>query len=114
MAYYASAQTRRLFSRCGALRSSVSLFKAVLQYFWYFLATMSLLTDEHIESLIEEIEKRPALYKKSLKEYSDINLKKNQWLEVCEAVVPNWSHLDSEEKTKQGRYSLIYSLVVQG
>lgn len=68
---------------------------------------MALITDELIETLIEEIEKRPALYKKSLKEYSDVNIKKNLWLEVCEAVVPGWNQFDSQEKTKQGRYLFI-------
>jgi hypothetical protein len=37
---------------------------------------MSLLSDQGIEKLIDETEKRPALYNKTLKEYLDNNLKK--------------------------------------
>jgi hypothetical protein len=38
--------------------------------------------DQSIEKLIEEVEKRPALYLKSLKEYSDTNHKQKLWEEV--------------------------------
>ena len=34
--------------------------------------------DQSIEKLIDEVEKRPALYLKSRKEYSDINYKKKE------------------------------------
>jgi len=57
-----------------------------------------MLVETSIENLIEEIEKRPALYKKQLKEYSDINLKEKLWEEVCEVVIPDWN-----EKTKEGK-----------
>ncbi|GLV33334.1 hypothetical protein CBL_08604 [Carabus blaptoides fortunei] len=63
---------------------------------------MALLVETCITNLIEEIEKRPALYKKSLKEYSDANLKKKLWVEVCEVVVPDWNVLSAEDKTKEG------------
>ena len=53
--------------------------------------------------LISEIEKRPALYDYSLKEYSDKGLKDSLWGEVCEAVVPEWSKLDSPEKRAKGK-----------
>jgi len=62
-----------------------------------------MLVETSIENLIEEIEKRPALYKKQLKEYSDINLKKKLWEEVCEVVIPDWNELSAQEKTKQGK-----------
>jgi hypothetical protein len=32
--------------------------------------------DENIETLIEEVEKRPAIYNKTLKEYANINIEK--------------------------------------
>jgi len=32
--------------------------------------------DENTETLIEEVEKRPAIYNKTLKEYANINIKK--------------------------------------
>ena len=35
------------------------------------------------------MEKRPEPYNKATPEYSDKNLKKKLWIEVCEAVVPN-------------------------
>jgi hypothetical protein len=38
--------------------------------------------DQSIEKLIEEVEKRTALYLKSLKEYSDTNHKRRLWEEV--------------------------------
>jgi hypothetical protein len=40
------------------------------------------LSDQGIETLTDEIEKRPALYNKTLKGYLDKNLKK-----VCEALL---------------------------
>lgn len=59
--------------------------------------------DENVENLIEEVEKRPAIFNKSLKEYSNINLKKKLWEEVCVAVIPNWNDLGGEDKTKTGK-----------
>nr|CAH7752070.1 unnamed protein product [Callosobruchus chinensis] len=47
-----------------------------------------MLIEMSIENLIE-VEKRPALYKKSLKEYSDLNDKRKLWEEVCQAVIPS-------------------------
>ncbi|VVC91850.1 unnamed protein product [Leptidea sinapis] len=65
-------------------------------------STPALIVETSIGNLIEEVEKRPALYKKkSLKEYSDANLKKKLWEEVCEIVIPDWNTLSSEDKTKQ-------------
>ncbi|XP_056641520.1 uncharacterized protein LOC130448258 [Diorhabda sublineata] len=62
-----------------------------------------LIIESSVENLIEEVEKKPALYKKSLKEYSDANMKKKLWEEVCEAVVVDWNSLSAEEKTNKGR-----------
>jgi hypothetical protein len=42
--------------------------------------------DQSTEKLIEEVAKRPALYLKSMKEYSDTNHKK-KWGEVCTALI---------------------------
>jgi hypothetical protein len=58
---------------------------------------------QSIEKLIE-VEKQPALYLKSLKEYSDINHKKKLWEEVCTALNENWNGLAPEEKKTQGNY----------
>jgi hypothetical protein len=48
------------------------------------------------------VEKRPALYLKSLKEYSDTNHKK-LWEEMCAALTENWNGLAPEDKT-EGNY----------
>ena len=61
--------------------------------------------DENIESLIEEIEKRPPIYNKSLREYANINIKKQLWEEVCAAVIPIWSGLEGENKTRAGKFT---------
>lgn len=50
------------------------------------------------------MEKRPALYKNQLKEYSDVNQKKKLWEEVCEIVIPDWNELGAQDKTKQGKH----------
>lgn len=65
---------------------------------------MSLLSDEGIEKLINEMEKRPALYNKTLKGYLDSNLKKKLWLEVCEAVLEDWDGKTGEQKVEAGKY----------
>jgi hypothetical protein len=39
--------------------------------------------DENVETLIEEVKKRPAIYDKTLKEYANTNVKKQLWEEVC-------------------------------
>ncbi|KAL2716020.1 LOW QUALITY PROTEIN: flotillin-2 isoform X3 [Vespula squamosa] len=57
-----------------------------------------------IEMFISEIEKRSAIYNTKLKEYSDKNLKKKLWIELCEKFVDNWNDLstaDKDEKNKQ-------------
>jgi hypothetical protein len=56
--------------------------------------------DQSIEKLIEEVEKRPALYLKSLKEYSDTNHKKKLWEELCTDFIENWNGLAPEEREK--------------
>ncbi|KAJ8940994.1 hypothetical protein NQ314_010522 [Rhamnusium bicolor] len=65
---------------------------------------MALIIENLIEQFIEEIKKRPALYKQSLKEVSDVDVKKKLWEEVCGAVVSKWSQLNSEDKRNQGNY----------
>lgn len=64
-----------------------------------------MLVETSIKNLIEEIEKRPVLYKKQLKEYSDVNQKKKLWEEVCETVIHDWNELSAQDKTKQGKYN---------
>jgi hypothetical protein len=63
--------------------------------------------DQSTEKLIEEVEKRPALYLKSFKEYSDTNHKKQLWERECTALIENWNVLPPEEKKSEGN-CLIY------
>ena len=55
------------------------------------------------ERLITEVEKRPALYNKATPEYSHKHCKENIWIEVCEAVVPNWSPMDITARMTTGK-----------
>ena len=74
-------------------------------YLLHFLCfTMSLLSDQGIEKLIDEIKKWPALYNKTLKEYLDNNLKKRLWLEVCEVVIEDWNGKTGQQKVEAGKY----------
>jgi hypothetical protein len=56
---------------------------------------------EDIEKLLLEVVKRPPLYNRKLKEYSDSNLKDKLWYEVYESVVTNWSELPAEQKSEK-------------
>ena len=56
---------------------------------------------EDIEKLIWEVERRPHLYNKKLKEYSDRNLKDKLWYELYESVVMNCSELPAEQKSEK-------------
>jgi len=55
------------------------------------------------ERLITEVEKRPALYNKATPEYSNKHCKEKLWIEVCEAVVPNWSRMDTTARVATGK-----------
>jgi hypothetical protein len=50
------------------------------------------------EILISEIDRRPALYDCSLKDYSDKGLKERLWGEVCEGKDGNARHYDESQK----------------
>jgi hypothetical protein len=67
---------------------------------------------EDTEKLICEVERRPPLYNKKLKEYCDRNLKDKLWYEVCESVVTNWSELPAEQKSERG--ALIFLFILLG
>jgi hypothetical protein len=49
------------------------------------------------------VEKRPALCNKATPEYSDKHCKEKLWIEVCEAVVPNWSRMDKTARVATGK-----------
>jgi len=56
---------------------------------------------EDVEKLIWEVERRPLLYERKLKEYSDRILKDKLWYEVYESFVTNWSELPAEQKLEK-------------
>lgn len=56
-----------------------------------------------VELFIGEIEKRPALYNTKLKEYSDKNLKKTLWTELCQKLIENWNELGDKDKNEKGK-----------
>ncbi|XP_072933713.1 uncharacterized protein [Epargyreus clarus] len=51
-----------------------------------------------IDTLIAEVHKRPAIWNKSIEEYSSKLLKLRFWDEICEEMVQNWSELTSKKK----------------
>ncbi|XP_050304654.1 uncharacterized protein LOC126742131 [Anthonomus grandis grandis] len=55
-----------------------------------------------VELFITEVEERPALYNTKQKEYSDKNLKKKLWTELCEKFIENWNELGDKEKNEKG------------
>ncbi|KAL4709974.1 hypothetical protein ACJJTC_003937 [Scirpophaga incertulas] len=66
--------------------------------FYYLFVMMAASPQEEDidnELLIEEVEKRPALYDKKLKEYSDINVKRRLWSEI---VIQSDTNFDSKRK----------------
>lgn len=74
---------------------------------------MAVVRDEDIDSelVINEVEKRPALFNKTLKDYSDANLKSKLWEEVCLNVLCTiWGQLSTEQKKQAGRF-LFYKVV---
>jgi hypothetical protein len=63
--------------------------------------------------LIEEIEQRAPLYKKDLKEYSDIVVKKRLWEEICGKLFPDtWERMTGEQKTKTGKFPYINNFIL--
>lgn len=61
--------------------------------------------------LIEEVEKRAAIYDKKLKEYSDSNLKIKAWNEISRIIFSTvWGTLSSQEKTEAGEFIFIFSI----
>ena len=55
------------------------------------------------EKIISEVQKRPALYDKATPEYSDKHCKHKLWTEVCDAVVLNWSRMDTTATVATGK-----------
>lgn len=58
------------------------------------------------KNIIIEVEKRPALYDKSLNTYRDRNTKARLWLEVYQNVCREWTNLTEAEKKTKGKYIL--------
>jgi hypothetical protein len=66
---------------------------------------------EDTKELILEVERRPPLYNKKLKEYSDRNLKDKLWYEIYESVVTNWRELPAEQKSEKGMLIFLFILL---
>jgi hypothetical protein len=66
---------------------------------------------EDIENLMLEVERKPLLYNKILKEYSDRNRKDKLWYEVYESVVTNWSELPAEQKSEKSILIFLFILL---
>ncbi|XP_072943059.1 uncharacterized protein [Epargyreus clarus] len=62
------------------------------------------LDDDQVELLIEEVERRPILYDKHIKGYSDNAIKKKEWDEICVALLGDetWASMDTDEKKEAG------------
>jgi hypothetical protein len=60
---------------------------------------------EYMEKLILEVERRPPLYKRNMKEYGDRSLKE-------ESVVTNLSELPTEQKSAKGILILLHSAML--
>jgi hypothetical protein len=65
--------------------------------------------EDWTERFIQVIQGKPAIYNKRLKEHSDRNITTRMWSEVCEAMIPSWHGLTSQEKTIKGE--IIYMCV---
>lgn len=63
--------------------------------------------DLDIDLFIAEVHKRPGLYDKESKEYSDKIIKDKLWDEVSAVVVENWNELTAQEKREKGKSSKI-------
>lgn len=63
-----------------------------------------------IENLICEVQKRRYLYDTTTSEYSDRNLKRKLWEEVCVQLVKEWNILELADKIKQGKF-VIHNLL---
>lgn len=58
--------------------------------------------DNVSKTIIIEVEKRPALYDKSLNQYRDRNIKARLWQEVYQNVCRNWTSFSEAEKKNKG------------
>lgn len=66
-----------------------------------------------IEMFISEIEKRSAIYNTKLKEYSDKNLKKKLWIELCEKFVENWNDLTTSDKEEKSKFFFSFFFIIE-
>ena len=67
----------------------------------------------NIDNFISEIEKTPPLHNEKLKEYSNKDLKKKLWMELCEKFIQHWSEIGFAEKEEKGKlYNIQYSLII--
>lgn len=58
------------------------------------------------QKIIVEVQKRPALYDTTMRQYSDRNTKSKLWEEVFQHVVDNWMTLSEAERKKKSKFIL--------
>lgn len=58
------------------------------------------------EKLISLVEARPALYDKTLKSYSDRQIKQKLWADISATLIGRWELLTPQEKTEIGKINL--------
>lgn len=67
--------------------------------------------DEDIDNdiLIQKVNQRPVLYDRNLDEYSDVNIKKMLWREVCAELFSGiWEKLPEPQQIKTGIQYYVY------
>jgi hypothetical protein len=68
---------------------------------------------EDVEMLILEVERRPPLYKRNMKDCGDRSLKEELWNEVFESVATNMSELPAEQKSAKGMLILLFPAMLE-
>lgn len=62
-----------------------------------------------IELFITEIQNRPVIWDQTKREYSDRNLKKQAWEEVCNVFIENFAAKTVKEKNEAGKRHIIFT-----
>lgn len=70
------------------------------------LSAVAMSVDLDVDLFIAEIQKRPALYDKSLQEYAEKNIKDKLWAEVCEVMLENWKTMTPQEKREKSKLTV--------
>ena len=63
-----------------------------------------------IDIFIQCVQDKPALWKKSVKEYADKNAREKSWHEIGEVMHEKWLDLEPAEREKKGKINDLYSV----